>query len=111
MSLTFQPAKALRPVVNVGAYLDPAKRPEGAVIYGSPNPRFCGPVDVDELRRLAMAVGINVDEEKAVVERFCERLKSRMAVIPQVPVLPDQPEGGEHPFIVLDSLSLYLEQK
>lgn len=99
MSLTFQPTKALRPVLNVGTYLDPVKRPAGR------------PVDVDELRRLAMAVGINVDEEKAVVERFCERLKSRIAVIPQVPVLPDQPEGGEQPFIVLDSLSLYLEQK
>lgn len=99
MSLTFQPTKAPPFAANLGALIDPAKRPVRR------------PVDVDELRRLAMAVGINVDEEKAVVERFCERLKSRIAVIPQVPVLPDQPEGGEQPFIVLDSLSLYLEQK
>jgi len=102
MSLTFQPVKSPKLCDNIGKGL----------IYGHPiGARFAPPTDVEELRRVAMSLGINVDEEKAIVEKFCERLKSRMVVTPQVPVLPDQPEGGEHSVIVLDSLSLYLEQK
>lgn len=111
MSLTFEKAKPLNPFLNIGACVDAAP-PAAGRIYGHPYNRRCGlPTDVEELRRIAMSLGINVDEENAVVERFCERLKSRMVVTTQVPVLPDQPEASEHPLVVLDSLSLYLEQK
>jgi len=111
MSLTFEKVKPLRPGLNIGAILDSVPTHVGRV-YGHPlNPRCGLPTDVEELRRIAMAVGIDVDAEHAAVERFCERLKSRMVVTAQVPVLPDQPEANERPLVVLDSLSLYLEQK